>query len=155
MSKASTRKVVIMNDFLLRMKRLQKKRNTSEFARVLGVRQQTLDNYMKGINKPSVEFIVTVCVRMGVSSDWLLGLCGDSASADKLGNAVAGKRENGAEDEGENGQRNDICLECAKKDKTIAELAISVSRLTGRCVHSASPPETESGGEQLKRSRAG
>ena len=108
-----------------------------------------------GSRKPSVEFIVTVCARMGVSSDWLLGLCGDDASADKLGNAVAGKRENGDEDEGENGQRNDICLECAKKDKTIAELAISVSRLTGQVSTCNSPTETGSGGYPDRKSRAG
>jgi transcriptional regulator with XRE-family HTH domain len=62
-----------MSDFVRRLKQLQNGRNTSEFARFLGVKQQTLDNYIKG-RKPSVEFIVTLCNKCGKSADWLLGL---------------------------------------------------------------------------------
>lgn len=81
-----------MKNFLHRMRRLQKDMNTSEFARFLGVKQQSLDKYMKGINKPSVEFILTVCSRIGVSSDWLLGLSGEEAGIGRL-NADDSKKE--------------------------------------------------------------
>lgn len=48
--------------------------NVSAFARFLGLNQKTLDLYIKGDRKPSVELIFSVCSKCGVSSDWLLGL---------------------------------------------------------------------------------
>ena len=48
--------------------------NVSEFARFLGMNQKSLDNYVKGQCKPSVELVVTVCIKCDVSADWLLGL---------------------------------------------------------------------------------
>ena len=36
--------------------------------------QQTVDQYLKGKNKPSLEFIMNICTVFTVSSDWLLGL---------------------------------------------------------------------------------
>ena len=48
--------------------------SVSAFARFLGLNQKTLDLYMKGERKPSVELIVAVCSKCGRSADWLLGL---------------------------------------------------------------------------------
>ena len=53
---------------------LQGERSTSQFARDLGMQQSTLDLYLKGKRKPSVELIYCICRKCGVSSDWLLGL---------------------------------------------------------------------------------
>ena len=41
------------------------------------MQQSTLDLYLKGKRKPSVEFVYCVCRRCGVSADWLLGLSED------------------------------------------------------------------------------
>ena len=38
------------------------------------MQQKTVDLYLKGERKPSVEFIKSICTRFGVSADWLLGL---------------------------------------------------------------------------------
>ena len=39
----------------------------------MGVRQQTLNNYMNG-REPPASFVVIVCEKMNLSADWLLGL---------------------------------------------------------------------------------
>ena len=46
----------------------------SAFARTLEMPQNTVDCYIKGRRKPSVELILRVCTRFHVSADWLLGL---------------------------------------------------------------------------------
>ena len=66
-----------METFSDRLKMLQKGRNTSEFARFLEVRQQTLDNYLKGKRQPPIDFVVAVCNKCGIQPDWLLGLSDD------------------------------------------------------------------------------
>lgn len=39
--------------------------------------QKTVDTYINGQRKPSVEFIMRVCSKCHVSADWLLGLSDD------------------------------------------------------------------------------
>jgi len=63
-----------MYNFLDRVEEVKKDLNTSAFARVLGMGQKTVDFYLKGERKPSVEFVVNICSKFGVSADWLLGL---------------------------------------------------------------------------------
>ena len=36
--------------------------------------QQTVDLYLKGARKPSLEFVFRLCKAYNVSSDWLIGL---------------------------------------------------------------------------------
>ena len=60
--------------FTQRLNKLRGNMNVSEFARFLGIRQSSLDCYIKGERKPSVELVVAVCLKCDVSSDWLLGL---------------------------------------------------------------------------------
>ena len=47
---------------------------TAELARILGMTQQTVDCYMRGKRKPSLELVYNVCSKFGCSADWLLGL---------------------------------------------------------------------------------
>ena len=63
-----------MNVFLERLSVLKGERGVSEFARFLGINQKTLDHAIKGERKPSVEMVVSICSKTGVSSDWLIGL---------------------------------------------------------------------------------
>ena len=49
---------------------------TIEFARQLKMTPQTVDLYLKGERKPSLEFVFNVCSTFGESADRLLGLAG-------------------------------------------------------------------------------
>lgn len=62
-----------MEKFLSRLEILRGNSGVTEFARLLGVRQQTLSNYVKG-REPPASFVKLVCEKMCVSADWLLGL---------------------------------------------------------------------------------
>ena len=59
--------------FRLRLKELQGSESVSAFARRLAMPQNTLDCYMRGARKPSVEVLTRVCDICQVSADWLLG----------------------------------------------------------------------------------
>ena len=48
--------------------------SVKQFASRLGMTQQTVNLYVNGERKPSVEFIYNIWCSFGVSSDWLLGL---------------------------------------------------------------------------------
>lgn len=61
-------------DVIERVRMLQGDRANFEFGRMLGMTPQTVDLYMRGKRKPSVEFIINVCACFRVSADWLLGL---------------------------------------------------------------------------------
>ena len=69
----STTIIVAMDKFLFRLEEVCGTRSVAEFARLLGVRQQTLNNYMNG-REPPAAFVALVCKTMNVSADWLLGL---------------------------------------------------------------------------------
>ena len=62
---------------LKRLKDLQGENSVSSFARFLEMPQKTVDTYINGQRKPSVEFIMRVCSKCHVSADWLLGLSDD------------------------------------------------------------------------------
>lgn len=58
----------------MNLKELQAGDSVSAFARRIGIKQQTLDACLKGQRKPSVEMVYTISCKLGVSTDWLLGL---------------------------------------------------------------------------------
>ena len=62
------------NVTISRLKNLQGNKSVAAFARHIGIPQKTLDICIKGERKPSVEIVLHVCARCGVSADWLLGL---------------------------------------------------------------------------------
>ena len=65
---------IILKDVVERVKTLLNGESIYSFAKKLGMSQQTVDCYVNGTRKPSLEFIHRVCSTYGVSSDWLLGL---------------------------------------------------------------------------------
>jgi len=69
-----------MKDFLERLSKCKGSMSVSAFARHLGMNQKTLDLYMKGERKPSVELIISVCSKCGCSADELLGLATNESS---------------------------------------------------------------------------
>lgn len=62
-----------MKKFLERLNECRNGMSVSAFARFLGLNQKTLDLYIKGERKPSVELVLAVCSKCGRSADWLLG----------------------------------------------------------------------------------
>ena len=60
--------------FLVRLRELQGKESVSAFARHLEMPQTTLNSYVLGRRKPSVELIKRICLKCGVTSDWLIGI---------------------------------------------------------------------------------
>ena len=75
----STANAVKMKNVLDRILEVKGDRSTSSFARALGMRQQTIDGYLRGQRKLSVEFVNRICCSFGVSADWLLGFTDDRA----------------------------------------------------------------------------
>jgi transcriptional regulator with XRE-family HTH domain len=82
-----------MKDFLERLNICRNGRNVSEFARILGINQKTLDFYIKGERKPSVELIISVCSKCNVSANWLLGLPEHSENAESQVRAANAERQ--------------------------------------------------------------
>ena len=80
-----------MKNFLERLDVCRNGRSVSAFARFLGINQKTLDLYVKGERKPSVDLIIAVCTKCGRSADWLLGLSslGDLEQMDWRARALA------------------------------------------------------------------
>ena len=74
----------IFDVVVARLKALQGAESVSAFARRLKIPQNTLDCYMRGVRKPSVELITRVCETCGASADWLLGLSDIRSAADAL-----------------------------------------------------------------------
>ena len=70
-----------MKDFLKKVLEVQSDLSVTAFARKLGMNQKTVDLYVKGERKPSVDFVRNICSTFGVSADWLLGLPERGASA--------------------------------------------------------------------------
>lgn len=63
-----------MKSFLERLNKCRNGESVSAFARRLGMNQKTVDLYVKGERKPSVELVLSVCEKCSCSADWLLGL---------------------------------------------------------------------------------
>lgn len=78
-----------MYNFLKRVEEVKNSLSTSAFARELGMGQKTVDFYLRGERKPSVEFVVNICSKFGVSSDWLLGLSDDKERGGSAATATA------------------------------------------------------------------
>ena len=110
--------------FLSRLKELQGSNSVSAFARYLEMPQKTVDTYIKDQRKPSVEFVVRVCSKCGVSADWLLGLSDDrggSKSAAPM-TLVTKKRQTLLE------PQDEILIKFAALEKRVKELESSAIR---------------------------
>lgn len=60
--------------FITRLNELMKGKSVNEYAKKMGVFQQSLDSYLKGRTRPSIKVLVGAAYVFGVSTDWLLGL---------------------------------------------------------------------------------
>jgi len=67
-----------MSIFVTRLNELRGSSSVSAFARRAEIPQPSMDKYLKG-RSPSIEILIRLACRFGVTSDWLLGLTDDRA----------------------------------------------------------------------------
>lgn len=60
--------------FKARLEDLQGERTQREFAKLLGIPLNTYTNWLLYARRPTADAIIAICTKLGVSSDWLLGL---------------------------------------------------------------------------------
>ena len=77
------------SDIISRIRTIQGRLSTVDFAREIEMTQQTVDLYLKGARKPSLEFVYKVCSTFGVSADELLGLKPPTTIVDPSSRAVS------------------------------------------------------------------
>lgn len=101
--------------------------SVSQFARKIGMNQKTVDFYMKGQRKPSVELIFSVCSSCNVSADWLLGLDDNATSPVQPSRGATKTVEESAKSISQD------CRDCP----TVKELASALARFLDE--HSSKP----------------
>lgn len=125
-----------MDAFISRLKSLIGDNSVTSFARSIGVAQQTLDNYLRG-RDPKASFVYRLCLELGVSADWLLGLSDDPSPASKRpasvsvgsGAAVVGSPNGHAEVRPASATYPaPSCRDCP----TVARLTEVIAKLAGR-----------------------
>ena len=112
-----------MSLFSDRLKTLRGELKQAEFARKVGIAQNTYSRYESGERIPDIEVLVRLAARLGVSTDWLLGL--DSKDAVPATAALPDQ---------DTKSRAPVaaayCPVCGQKDVTIACQAESIVNLT-------------------------
>lgn len=112
-----------MSIFSDRLKSLRGSLKQAEFARKIGLAQNSYNRYESGERVPDIEILSQMASHLGVSSDWLLGLDNAEAmpfSVYPLTEKVAEHRD----------PETVYCPACNQKDKTIASQAESIANLT-------------------------
>ncbi len=63
-----------METFGDRLESLRGKRSQKQFAAALGLPINTYTNWVRGIREPSMSALINLSTRLGVTSDWLIGI---------------------------------------------------------------------------------
>jgi len=105
-----------------RLRTLRGELKQAEFARKVGLAQNTYNRYESGERIPDIEVLVRLAARLGVSTDWLLGL--DSKDAVPAPVALPDQ------DTKSRAPGSAYCPVCGQKDVTIACQAESIVNLT-------------------------
>lgn len=111
-----------MSVFSDRLRTLRGELKQAEFARKVGLAQNTYNRYESGERIPDIEVLARLAARLGVSTDWLLGLDNEDAvpAAAALPDQDAKSCAPAAA----------YCPACGQKDVTIACQAESIVNLT-------------------------
>ncbi len=112
-----------MKAFPDRLKALRGNMKQAEFARKLGVAQNSYHRYEAGERVPDINVLSQMASVLGVSADWLLGR-GEEKDGVSAGYRAPGRV---AEPQAEDGA---YCPNPDQKDKTIANQAESIVNLT-------------------------
>lgn len=69
--------------FAIRIKQLRKsfKMTQQEFSKYIGIKQQTLSGYERGIMKPPLDIAKNIAEKCNISIDWLCGLSNKKTSS--------------------------------------------------------------------------
>ena len=71
----STQKREKVSDiFSSRVNELIKSESVSAFSRRIGLRQASVDRYVKAVHSPNADALIAIATHCGVTTDWLLGL---------------------------------------------------------------------------------
>jgi transcriptional regulator with XRE-family HTH domain len=106
-----------------RLRTLRGELKQAEFARKVGIAQNTYSRYESGERVPDIEVLARLAARLGVSADWLLGL--DSEDAISTTAALPDQNAKPCEP-----VAAAYCPACGQKDVTIASQAESIVNLT-------------------------
>ncbi|MCI8732324.1 MAG: helix-turn-helix transcriptional regulator [Lachnospiraceae bacterium] len=74
------------NIFSIKLKQLRTSLNMTqkEFSKHVGIRQQTLSGYERGVMKPSLDMVKDIAEKCKVSIDWLCGLSEKKNTSNEL-----------------------------------------------------------------------
>lgn len=61
------------------LKELQGERTQKEFATLLEIPLNTYTNWLLYQRRPTIDALISICTKLGVSADWLLGLTDERA----------------------------------------------------------------------------
>ena len=61
------------------LKELQGERTQKEFAALLDIPLNTYTNWLLYQRRPTIDAVISICTKLGVSADWLLGLSDERA----------------------------------------------------------------------------
>lgn len=114
------------NTLLERLKEAENTRNVSAFARKIGMNQKTVDFYLKGERKPSLEFLYCICSSLGISADYLLGLV-DDPHGTSSGSVISAPNNRGSIAQNSPGATvtsGTDCANCARVLKLQAQLEV-------------------------------
>lgn len=78
----------IFKDRMTELYRVSGSPSVTQFAKMIGLKRQTVDKYLNGIQKADLPSIQQICSSMNVSADWLLGLSDVMATSADIQNAV-------------------------------------------------------------------
>lgn len=65
------------NSFAQRLEHLRGSRTQKEFAKLLEVPLTSYTNWVLRMRSPSIDYLNSICTKLGVSADYLLGLTDD------------------------------------------------------------------------------
>ena len=114
---------IFVSTFSDRLKTLRGEMKQAEFARRIGLAQNSYNRYEAGERVPDIDILSQMASRLGVSTDWLLGFEDGKGTVPP----VLPLPENISENHDPN---TAYCSACVRKDKTIASQAESIVNLT-------------------------
>ena len=66
-----------MTDLGERLESLRGSLTQRQFAKFIGVPLTSYTNWVIGPSSPKMEYIIQICTKLGISSDWLIGISND------------------------------------------------------------------------------
>ena len=111
-----------MNAFPDKLKALRGNMKQAEFARKIGIAQNSYNRYESGERVPDITVLSQLASRLRVSTDWLLGLADDSNTTPAAPSTPRVAELSTVE--------YSSCTACNQKDQTIANQAESIVNLS-------------------------